>query len=935
MNTSKIVISQVVGSTIIDYSLDLFDDLPININKSIIDVSEIQDRKSEYTRTVTLPGTNNNNDIFSNIFNVHRAVANTSAENFNPDFNPNLKANCIIYKNDIVQLVGYMQLAEIRVVDDYQVEYDVVIIGRFANLFQDIADLKMSDIDLSVYDHTWNAANIAASWIAPIGEGYYYGLIDYGLTTSSTFYVNNMYPQVYLKTIIDKMFEQAGYRYSSAFFESDRFKRLLIPYSGKTLRLNESQVDDRTFIANRTSNSTAASIPTTRTNLPFNNTVQNTTPPTYDNALFRIDLDYGGRYVFKADINIDIINPNPVPSLIPYIEFYISKNGVPVQTVRQLQMHTIGSSATENLTFTIQSNNLLFNIGDIVSCQIAFGNTFNSDGIQYSLKTGSQFTDIPSSVIAEGTTMSLSACMPDDVLQTDFLASVIKMFNIYAEPDPLDSKKLIMEPREDFFLDTLVDFTAQIDVSRGVKIKPVGELRYKSYNYSFDEDTDSLNKFHTDVYVDPYGIYKYEVENDFVKEVYDQRVIFAPTPLLLRSAQPTILSSIVFKDPNGNRTDSPSKMRIVQMNEAVSFSGFWQLKSVTGATTSYTIYPYVGHLDDFNDPTFDLNFGVPKEVYYPATKYTNNNLFNIYHYPFINEITDKDSKIIEYHVKISELGLSQLSFRYTYLIDKQYYRLYEINYDSNSNNPARLTFLKLKTAPAFVSETADINGGIGDIGTVGDIAPLYSDQSVRNQNTYDKYRDIFVQGENNALSGDFQVVNSSDNVVNGNGITVLSGAGNNLVNNNSVYLNCSGFTSVRDGEVVINNIDQPMYKRVDLTVYDVSGIDVTPLEVLPAVDGYWAELYDAYMTIYFSGDTPVAYDSQQFKVSYSPSDGVLTTFSASLTSQTVSKKARGILQDNTLFENESMVLYTDATVGSSGNGRFILELHYRLHKIIA
>lgn len=932
MNNSEIVITQEAGGNIVEYRLDLYDNIPININKSIIDVSEIQDRMSEYTRTITIPGTSNNNDIFSNIFNISRSVVNTTAENFVPDFNPNLKANCYIYKNGISQLVGYMQLVTIRIVDDYQVEYDVVIIGRVANLFQDIADLKMNEVDLSEFDHIWNTTNISNSWSAPIGIGYYYGLIDYGLTTTNTFYVSNVFPQIYVKTIIDKIFEQAGYRYSSAFFDSDRFKRLVIPYSGKTLRLNENQVGDRTFIANRLTDSASVPIPGTRTNMPFNNTVQNTTPPTYDNGLFRVDLDYSGRYIFKADINIDIINPNPVPSVIPYVEFYISKNGVPVQTVRKLQMFTIGSSATENLTFTMQTTNLLFDVGDIVSCQIVFGNTFNADGIEYSLQAGSVFTDIPSSLVTEGTTMSLSACLPNDVNQTDFLSSIFKMFNIYAEPDPLDNKKLILEPREEFFVDTIVDLTQQVDVSRGVTIKPVGELMYKSYNYSFEPDTDSLNKFHTDRYIDPYGIYKYNVENDFVKEVYDQKVIFAPTPLLLRGAQPTILSSIVFKDSNGNRTDSASKMRILQVNEAVAFPAFWNLKSVTGATTNYPIYPYVGHLDDFNNPSFDLNFGVPREVYYTATKYTNNNLFNIYHYPFINEITNKDSKIVEYHIKISELGLSQLSFRYTYLIDKQYYRLYNINYDSNSEAPAVITFLKLSTAPAFIAETKDINGGIGDIGQGGDVAPLYNDQGARNQNTYDKYKDIFVQGSDNSLTGDALLVNSYGNTVNGNGITVLSGARNNLVNDNSVYLNASGYTSVRDGEVVINNIDQAINKTISLSVYDVSGIDTIPLEVLPVITGFWAELYDAYMTIYFEGETPVAYDLSAFKIKYS-SGGVLSVFDSSLTTQVVAKKARGLTNSHPLFENEPMQLYTDDPIGASGNGKFTLELHYRLHMI--
>jgi hypothetical protein len=48
-----------------------------------------------------------------------------------------------------------------------------------------------------------------------------------------------------------------------------------------------------------------------------------------------------------------------------------------------------------------------------------------------------------------------------------------------------------------------------------------------------------------------------------------------------------------------------------------------------------------------------------------------------------------------------------------YFIDKQYYRLYELDFDSNSEEPAKLTLLKLAVAPQFVGGEIPINGGGG------------------------------------------------------------------------------------------------------------------------------------------------------------------------------------------------------------------------------
>ena len=72
MNQNRLVINQVAGANIVEYELDLYDDVPLPINKSIIDIQNIAERKSDFTKTITLPGTHNNNDIFSNIFIIMR-----------------------------------------------------------------------------------------------------------------------------------------------------------------------------------------------------------------------------------------------------------------------------------------------------------------------------------------------------------------------------------------------------------------------------------------------------------------------------------------------------------------------------------------------------------------------------------------------------------------------------------------------------------------------------------------------------------------------------------------------------------------------------------------------------------------------------------------------------------------------------------------------
>ncbi|MBZ4284149.1 hypothetical protein LAJ55_15200, partial [Streptococcus pneumoniae] len=80
-------------------------------------------------------------------------------------------------------------------------------------------------------------------------------------------------------------------------------------------------------------------------------------------------------------------------------------------------------------------------------------------------------------------------------------------------------------------------------------------------------------------------------------------------------------------------------------------------------------------------------------------------------------------------------------------IDKQYYRLYELDFDSNSEEPAKLTFLKLAVAPAFVGGEIPINGGGG-----GDTTFF---QDVKdNGNDFTKDSDINVSGQDNMVRGE-------------------------------------------------------------------------------------------------------------------------------------------------------------------------------------
>lgn len=924
MNQNRLVINQVAGANIVEYELDLYDNVPLPINKSIIDIQNIAERKSDFSKTITLPGTSNNNDIFSNIFNLARTVKNDNTYNFAPDFNPSLKADAILYKNGIVQIQGYLQLTNINIVDDYQIEYEVIIIGRNANLFQDLGEKKLNELDLSAFDHVWNYANMVTSWTPSSAIGYYYGLIDLGLSSNQRgYYTNDWKPQIFLKVIVDAIFKDAGYRYSSNFFTSGHYTKLVVPCTQNKLLLTEQQVTDNTFEADRITDSSSATIISTNPDytLPFNNIVQNTVPSGYDNTTFKFTAQKDGNYKIGVNAVTELTIAGGGGGLFNY---QILKNGNVIFATPQ---YIISLAPTDEFRENFDFTSYL-EVGDEIEVQLKTIVTT----VDVVLKAGSYFNAVINAEIQVGGIMELEKCLPSDIKQSDFLLSVINLFNLYIEPSSLDDKRLIIEPRDNFYLNEIVDLTEKVDVSRPIEIKPLAELKYKEYNYEMAVDKDAINSDYLLKYSQPYGSAKISIVNDFVDETFTTKVVFAPTPLINSKNVGMVFSQIVFRNTSGTRTDGTSKLRLLYAGGLSDSFGtnFFSLLDPDGTFHFFDRYPYVGHLDNFNNPTFDVNYFQPKELAYTTkTKvtYTNKNLYNLYHKKGLEEITNKDSKTVTLYANLNENEVNKLSFRNYYFIDKQYYRLYEIDFDSNNNEPAKLTFLKLAVAPDFVGGDIPINGGGGGETTL-------TQEVKANGNDFTKDVDINVSGQNNLVRGQSNLINSDNNLINGIKISVLGGENNKLNNNNGTYLNANNYQSVRDGEVVINNIDQPLLVSRVLTVSELRNLNTTPIELLSAVDGYWTEVFAAYITMFFEAATPVAYNDHKLHLQYNGDGTHLLEFDNRITTSVVATKQRGININDLPFKNLAIQIHSAGNLGTSGNGKALIELEYRLHRII-
>ena len=732
-------------------SIDLLDNIPYSLNYAIADIREPDKRNSSYSKTIKIPGSKSNNIIFAHIFEI----------NIQSNFNANLKTPCSLYVDELLQMQGFLQLLKINKTDDNQIEYEVAIKGNVGNIFTDWADLQLTDLDLSAYNHTYDKTAQKASWVATYGEGYVYPMIDYCVTHGSnglTFDVENFYPAIYVKQYIDSMFTKAGYTYSSAFFDSAFFKRLIIPFNATTLLLSETELTSRYFKANRSANyigktltSTAASqflayTTSTPVKIQINTDVSDVSNQ-FNTTTFEATIAEKGSYIFTSSIsfNLSFSGLTTSPSTLPFdfnVYFIIGifdSSGVLVTTlgtgyyiVPSQVITNGGTSSTYVMLFSTQTvlilagqklcvsfslDSIVLNQAGVINLNILAGSYFENKAINTGLFDGDSL-------------VMNDMAIPRNIKIKDFFTSIIKMFNLYIETDKTIANKLYIEPRNDFYSAGVTkDWTDKLSIDRVMDIDPMGELNASRYTFKYKEDKDYYNQKYQNGFLEPYGTMNKDIDTDFIKGTKTLEVIFSPTPLSKTGTTDRIISQIstLGNDGLGLTNIKNCNLRILYFDLKNTNDSWTYTGSVSGTTTE-TTYPYAGHVDTPLLPTFDLNFGVPQDIYYITTAYTNNNLYNKYYKKYIEEITDKDSKIITAYFYLSPLDIYLLDFRNQFFVDGNLLRLNKIyDYNPLSNELTKCEFIKIKEALAFVAELGVTVGVIGPAYDTGDNVPILVD----------------------------------------------------------------------------------------------------------------------------------------------------------------------------------------------------------------
>lgn len=702
--------------------VDISEEVGVSLNLAISDIKNPDKRVSAFSRTVKVAGSAVTNRLFNHIFDFTE-IQNTTTTNFTPDYNPNLKATAVVYCDLVEQFRGYVRMRNIirEGSDLSKITYEIELFGELGNIVTNLGSALMSELDLSEYNHTYDRSTQKATWttINPSG-GYYYPMIQYGDNDGVNWNVNHFYPAVYEKVYLDKIFAYAGYTYESPFLEGSIYSKFVVPHTGESFLLSQDQATNRLFDSKISAPYTLLDTTTWGT-IPV--------PFIFDAEITDVDGQYdpltgvftcvsAGYYEFKVsgDFNWSAVGGSWSGASSNWLTVVIyHRRGSTTMAIAQQNVYNNNSSLASGNTsatksFTVTSPTTQINAGD--ELWVWFYPQFNGFSpvgwqyAQFNLVNAKFFNSVNNASIVEGGTVDMNAAIPRDIKMVDFLMSVIKDFNLMLEPDKNLPNKVYIDTAADFYgSGTIRDWSKKMDVSKPVMLAPMGALDARRYILQWTAAEDWINKEYTSEFQEGYGMKKYDVANDFLKNDNVYTSIFSPSPLVGSNNDDRVYPHIYVKDASGNRRRVKSGIRRLYAGGAISTGQSWNYITASGTFTE-TTYPYAGHLDSISTPTLDVNFTNPRRVYYTPTNYTDGNLWNLYHKKYIDEITDKNSKILTAYFYLTPFDIARLSFRDPIFIDNQYYRLQKIvDYNPATVSTTKCELLLIKTREAFVSTT--------------------------------------------------------------------------------------------------------------------------------------------------------------------------------------------------------------------------------------
>ena len=479
------------------------------------------------------------------------------------------------------------------------------------------------------------------------------------------------------------------------------------------------------------------------------------------------------------------------------------------------------------------------------------------------VKGVSFFLNEPSEIISEGDTVYPSQFLPKDMKCSEFLLGVIKTFNLHVESDKEIDKFYYIEPRDDYYKNgsspsDFVDWTNKLETDE-YDLVPMSELTAKFYNFKYATETDHWSSKYKRDTGREWGDWTRVVQNDFINKEENIQIPFATAPMInYNNFDRFVIPQVVQRDDIGVNKPTTSKPKLLfwsglrPLDSTLSKS--WSLVSTlvlpnqnAGTELVRQRYPYAGTVDSPFDPLHDLTWFYTDYVFWNRARWTNENLYNKYWRRFIEEITDKDSKLLVGRFKLNAKDINNIDFKKIYVVSGHWLRLQKIiDYNANGEDLTKVELLKLKTPSKFKRRNQVINADFVDF--VYDnskpipVIDIYTPPQNPDLNPGGWVNDSFVGTTPGVISG------ANNNVSRDVSGVYVSGRENNIGNDCRNITIMSNAVNVSSGVSNVNVIGTDNIVVTESDVTYINGVKYkngVPISRSNVIDGGFNKVVDA------------------------------------------------------------------------------------------
>jgi len=738
-------------------NIDLSQNLAISLNRAIEEIEDITQRRSGYSKTFVLPGTDNNEKFFASAFDVNVT-----------DFNSSLLVDCLIQEggNDIFR--GTMRLNKIFVTPNGN-NYEVYILEDITSVSTALQDFTLCDLDYSDIDHEVDYDNIISTWnfsggsydtysgitgkvLYPLCHTGYDSDLGYGewnfgasgLTNSgSPLSISQFKPWFNAKYILDKVFDKVGFSYNSEFFNSNYFKSLFVlggsNDTSATATIGDRPENQNFFNVSYEGSEYYYPPPTNLTQyeyIVFNteeydylqqytlSDFPDSGPGTGQN-FYLVPID--GTYQFRVKQTAYLRGSVYAPTYINVVLRNIDTGAVRDSILNVVI--PVGSPTTYNWLFSASLTQ-----GERVAIQF---NRVTTAGDPYNQVGFNQQESIYESYVSPSIVTTIGDIKVSDNLMCmtglDYLKNMLSLFNLTTITD--GERTLKIEPYVNYLSTqsgSTLDWSNKLDYSQSYEIEPLDYSLNQKLNFKYTLGTDYLSQRHFENFDKIFGERVYQKQSKLLTGELDIQIGFESMPCdaVGNSGTTMVIPSLYRYEPEQTIQYQPisNGMKIgfycglVPFYTASTDTSMTNYYIQSGGTSSiaHTYYPAINHLSQLtNDNDFsDLNFQPSWDFFKSKADfeiYTENNIYRQFYKQYLDVLYSDDARLFTGKFKLTPEDIGNINFNDTVYFLNSAWRLYQIQ-DGDITEESIVTCKFLKEPY--------------ELGKITLVPPNYTEQSV-------------------------------------------------------------------------------------------------------------------------------------------------------------------------------------------------------------